>query len=28
VVDRLLVIEDGHLVDYQGNYADYLAIKG
>jgi ATP-binding cassette, subfamily F, member 3 len=28
VVDRLLVIEEGHLVDYQGNYADYLAMKG
>lgn len=28
VVERLLVIEDGRLVDYQGNYADYLAVKG
>jgi ATP-binding cassette, subfamily F, member 3 len=28
VVDRLLVIDGGHLVDYQGNYADYLSMKG
>jgi ATP-binding cassette subfamily F protein 3 len=26
VVDRLLVIEDGNVVEYLGNYADYLAL--
>lgn len=28
VVDRLQAIEGGHLVNYPGNYADYLAAKG
>ncbi len=28
VVDRLLVIDEGEIVDYRGNYADYLGIKG
>jgi len=27
-VDRLLVIEDGKLTEYQGGYSDYLAKKG
>jgi ATP-binding cassette subfamily F protein 3 len=27
VIDRLLVIEDGHVVEILGNYADYLALK-
>jgi ATP-binding cassette subfamily F protein 3 len=27
-VDRLLVIEDGRLAEYQGGYSDYLASKG
>jgi ATP-binding cassette subfamily F protein 3 len=27
VIDRLFVIEEGQLVEYQGNYADYLATK-
>jgi ATP-binding cassette subfamily F protein 3 len=28
VVERLLVIEDGQLVEYQGGYSDYLALRG
>ncbi|MDD2921389.1 MAG: ABC-F family ATP-binding cassette domain-containing protein [Anaerolineales bacterium] len=28
VVERLLVIEDGQLVEYQGGYSDYLAARG
>ncbi len=27
-VDRLLVIEDGRLIEYEGGYSDYLASKG
>ena len=27
VIDRLLVIEEGQVVEYQGNFADYLALK-
>lgn len=27
-VERLLVIEDGQLVEYQGGYSDYLEMKG
>ena len=26
-VERLLVIEDGQLVEYQGGYSDYLEMK-
>jgi ATPase subunit of ABC transporter with duplicated ATPase domains len=27
-VERLLVIEDGQLIEYQGGYSDYLEMKG
>jgi ATPase subunit of ABC transporter with duplicated ATPase domains len=27
-VERLLVIEDGQLAEYQGGYSDYLETKG
>jgi len=27
-VERLLVIEDGQLMEYAGGYSDYLEMKG